>query len=58
MHAVKYARERVGLADYGEPFQVWEMWPSPHSEKPVGSEVQRAGPTPTDRVSQGNQALL
>ena len=23
----------------GEPFQVWEMWLSPHSEKPLGSEV-------------------
>ena len=42
---------------YGEPFQAWEMWPSPHSEKPVGSEVPQAGPTPTDRFSCGESGL-
>ena len=31
---------------YGELFQVWEMWPSPHSEKPVGSEVGGQDPRP------------
>ena len=29
------------ILDHGEPFQEWEMWLSPHSEKPVGSEVGR-----------------
>ena len=24
---------------WGEPFQAWEIWLSPHSEKPVGSQV-------------------
>ena len=24
---------------YGEPWEAWEMCPSPHLEKPVGSEV-------------------
>ena len=41
----------MGLVEwYGEPFQVWEMWPSCHSEKPVGSEVGQAGPAPMDKV--------
>ena len=43
---------------YGELFQAWEMWPGPHSEKPVGSEVQRAGPTPTHSSPVGNQACI
>ena len=42
---------------YGEPFHVWEMWPSPYSEKPVGSEVRQAGPTPMDRFSCGESGL-
>ena len=24
---------------YRELFHAWEMWPSPHSEEPVGSKV-------------------
>ena len=31
-------REFNTSLNYREPFQAWEMWPSPHSEKPVGSE--------------------
>ena len=40
---------------YREPFQAWEMWPSPHSEKPVGSEIPPppAEPMATDRFSCG-----
>ena len=42
-----------------EPFQAWEMWPSPHSEKPVGSEVWWAEPTPMDRFPPGgDQACI
>ena len=54
---IKYCNKQgvVGVSyplifgSYGELFQAWEMWPSPHLEKPVGSEVRQAGPTPTDR---------
>ena len=42
---------------YREPFQAWEMWPSPHSEKPVGSEFHRAGLMTTDRFSRGESGL-
>ena len=43
---------------YGELFQVWETWPSPHSEKPVGSEVGRQDPRPQIGSPVGNQALI
>ena len=52
------SKEDVHVASkYRELFHVWEMWPSPHSEKPVGSEVQQAGPTPTDRFPRGESGL-
>ena len=35
-----------GGGECGELFQLWEMWLSPHSEKPVGSEVGRQDPHP------------
>ena len=47
-------REKNG---YGEPFQAWEMWPSPHLEKPVGSEPRQAGPMPRDRFSREESGL-
>ena len=42
----------------GEPFQVWEMWLSPHSEKPVGSKVGRQNPHPWIGSPVGNQACI
>ena len=42
----------------GEPFQVWEMWPSPHSEKPVGTEVGGQDPHPWIGSPRGNQACI
>ena len=46
------------LSICGKPFQAWEMWPSPHSEKPVGSEVWRQDPHPWIGSPMGNQALI
>ena len=46
------------LVDCGEPFQVWEMWLSPHSEKPVGSKVGRQDPRPWIGSPVGNQACI
>ena len=46
-------REREG---YGELFHTWEMWLSPHSEKPVGSEVGGQDPRPWIGSPVGNQA--
>ena len=43
---------------YGEPFQAWEMWPSPHSEKPVGREVSGQDPHPRIGSPVGNEALI
>ena len=45
-------------ANCGEPFQVWEMWLSPHSEKPVGSEVGKQDPRPWISSPVGNQACI
>ena len=42
----------------GELFQEWEMGLSPHSEKPVGSEVGRQDPRPWIGSPVGNQALI
>ena len=42
----------------GELFQVWEMWLSPHSEKPVGSEVGGQDPRPRIGSPVGNQACI
>ena len=37
------------LIDFcGELFHGWEMWLSPHSEKPVGSEVGGQDPRPAN----------
>ena len=45
-----------GIQIYRELFQAWEMWPSPHSEKPVGSEVGGQDPRPWIGSPVGNQA--
>ena len=42
----------------GEPFQAWEMGLSPHSEKPVGSEVRGQDPRPWIGSPVGNQACI
>ena len=42
----------------GELFQAWEMWLSPHSEKPVGSEVGGQDPHPWIGSPVGNQACI
>ena len=42
----------------GEPFQAWAMWLSPHSEKPVGSEVGGLDPRPWIGSPVGNQACI
>ena len=44
--------------DSGELFQAWEMWPSPHSEKPVGSKVGGQDPRPWISSPVGNQACI
>ena len=46
------------LEDCEEPFHVWEMWFSPHSEKPVGSEVGRQDPHPWIGSPVGNEACI
>ena len=43
---------------YGEPFQAWGMWLSPHSENPVGSEVGGQDPPPWIGSSVGSQACI
>ena len=58
MTKLRVAKQLNFLLVYGEPFQVREMWPGSHSEKPVGSEFQRAGLTPTDRFSHGESGPL
>ena len=42
----------------GELFQAWEMWLSPHSEKPVGSEVGGQDPHPWIGSPVRNQACI
>ena len=42
----------------GELFQAQEMWLSPHSEKPVGSEVGGQDPRPWICSPVGNQACI
>ena len=42
----------------GELFQVWEMWLSPHLEKPVGREVGGQDPRPWIGSPVGNQACI
>ena len=42
----------------GEPFQAWEMWLSPHSEKPVGSKAGGQDPRPWIGSPVGNQACI
>ena len=46
----------VGLC--GELFHTWEMWLSPYSEKPVGSDVGGQEPRPWIRSPVGNQACI
>ena len=52
--------EKVGIikATCGDPFQAWEMWLSPHSEKPVGSEVGGQDPHPWIGSPVENQACI
>ena len=50
--------ELIALVYYGEPFQAWEMWLSPHLEKPVGSDVGGQGPHPWIGSPVGNQACI
>ena len=42
----------------GELFHAWEMWLSPHSEKPVGSKVVGQDPRPWTGSPMGNQACI
>ena len=42
----------------GELLHAWEMWLSPHSEKPVGSEVGGQDPCPWIGSPVGNQACI
>ena len=46
------------MIEYGELFQAWEMWPSPHSEKPVGSEVGQQDPHPRIHFAMGIRSKL
>ena len=48
----------AGGVDCGKLFQAWEMWLSPHSEKPVGSEVGGQDPRPWISSPVGNQACI
>ena len=41
-----------------DPFEAWEMWPSPHSEKPVRSKVGGQDPRPWTGFPVGNQACI
>ena len=50
-----YSRE---VANYGELFHTWEMWPSPYSEKPVGRRFSRQDPHPWIGSPVGNQACI
>ena len=43
---------------YGELFQAWEVWLSPHLEKPVGSKVGEQDPCPQTGSLMGNQACI
>ena len=47
---------RLKYIDYGELFQVWEMWPIPQLEKPVGSKVGTQDPRPWMGSPIGNQS--
>ena len=42
----------------GELFQVWEIWLSPHLEKPVGSKFGGQDPCPWIGSPVGNQACI
>ena len=42
----------------GELFHAWKMWLSPHSEKPVESEVGRQDPRPWIGSPVGNEACI
>ena len=44
--------------NYREPFQAWEMWPSPHTEKPVGVRSGTQDPHPWTGSPVGNQACI
>ena len=48
----------VFIINCGELFQAWEMWLSPHSEKPVGSEVGGQDPRPRIGFPVGNQTCI
>ena len=65
VHAMRSSRSmslnlilHLFLAFYGEPFHTWEMWPSPHSEKPVGSEAGGQDPCPWTGSPMENQACI
>ena len=49
---------RRNIPRCGELFQAWEMWLSPHSEKPVGSEVGGQDPRPCIGSPVGNQDCI
>ena len=54
-----WGKNRILIMNHcGEPFQAWEMWLSPHSEKPVGSEVGGQDPRPWISSPVGNQACI
>ena len=55
---INVSLESSSYLNCGEPFQAWEMWLSPHSEKPVGSEVGGQDPRPGISSSVGNQACI
>ena len=48
----------IFLDFYGEPFHAWEIWLSPHLEKPVGSEVGGLDACPWIGSPVGNQACI
>ena len=48
--------QKKGKDQCGELFQAWEMWLSPHLEKPVRSKVGRQDPRPWIGSPVGNQA--
>ena len=59
VHLHQICFDRFLVYVYGEPFQAWEMWPSPDLEKPVGSEVGGQDPRPRiDSPMVGNQVFI
>ena len=56
--SISYLSSLFSPPHCGELFQAWEMWLSPHSEKPVGSEVGGRDPRPWISSPVGNQACI